>query len=163
MNNPSLCPCTKGIEKESFYLFIIVFDIFAGGPVGILLSFIALIIFCIDNDYNSKFFSFWAVFRLILSVCYILFLLVVLYFYFFYDLKKMSESLANAFENKALFLTFFILLLLLVIWNIYLSIELVKSVFDKSKDDEIDGELNESQKREKNLNEGEKAEVTVEN
>ena len=72
---------------------------------------------------------------MIINVIYLLFLFFVLYIYYFVDFSDISENFGKLFENSFLFISFYLVFFLIVVWNIFLSFELSKAVYDYQKND----------------------------
>jgi Ca2+/H+ antiporter len=119
MTDPTICPCTPPMKKESFFWFILILDI-VFGSLAFIMSLIGLCVYCGPKNFHSGFFKCWAVTRLVIMIILLVLVTIILILVI---ANVNMEKQSSIFANKALAITIFVLLTLFLVWDLYLSIQ----------------------------------------
>ena len=120
---PRICPCTKKVSQETFFIFILFLDILTQGLGGLICGGIGLIIYCYKKNFNSFYFKIFSYGRLFIDIV-IMFFIIILIFRFFGG----KNDFENYIKNYINVIFFFIFLICYYLWNIYLSYNFVEQV-----------------------------------
>ena len=116
--NPKICPCSDPVkDKETFFWFIIIFDLIFG--MGIL-SLISLCVYCSSKNFHSCYFKCYAITRLIFHIIAAILVVIVVIALFFIDHK----------DKVVLFIVFLAIMTPLLTWGLYLSFQFNSSITD---------------------------------
>lgn len=123
MNKPKICPCTKEIERESFFIFIMILDVFTQGLGGFICGGLGLLIYCYTKTFNSIYFKIFSNGRLFIDIVIMIFIgiLILRYLLGFKDISHYVKTFSN-------FIFIFLFLIVYYAWNIYLSYNFVIQV-----------------------------------
>ena len=127
---PKICPCTSSLKPESFFFFIIIFDIVSAGGniIGLIFPLVGICVYSGPQDFKSGYFKFYAIARLLLQIITFFIILILFIAYFFIDYSSYGTDVRKNLDNKPLMITFFTALFIWMFWMIYLSYQFFEAI-----------------------------------